>query len=185
MRDGSEKSIPPKILKEEGTEMPEGKSCVPVMQDVILTPSRLTASAVPQRLFLAFSVFSVVVMGSLVWCVQLESPKTACQGWCHQVPCERCSPAGLGFLLSLCPCAFLSRVAETSRCLRAASRHWPGQGRDLPQADCAERGRGSQPALLRGDTRHCGRGHGLPPRLPAPQANHAAPGAAAGEGSLA
>lgn len=36
VRDDSGKSIPPKIPKEEGTETPEGKSCVPVMWDIIL-----------------------------------------------------------------------------------------------------------------------------------------------------
>lgn len=80
VRDDSEKSIPPKIPKEEETEIPEGKSCVPVMRDTILTPSVLTARAVPQRLFLALSVFSVVVMASLVWCVQLEPRKDCLLG---------------------------------------------------------------------------------------------------------
>lgn len=53
VRDDSGKSIPPKIPKEEGTEIPEGKSCVPVMWVIIFIPSLLTASAVPQSLFLA------------------------------------------------------------------------------------------------------------------------------------
>lgn len=80
VRDDSGKSIPPKMAKEEGTEIPEGKSCVPVMWDIILVPSLLTASAVPQRLFLALSVFSVEVMSSLLWCVQLEPPKDGLPG---------------------------------------------------------------------------------------------------------
>lgn len=79
VRDDSGKSIPPKILKEEGTEIPEGKSYVPMMWDIILIPSVLTASAVPQRLLLALSVFSAEV-ASLAWCVQLEPPKECLPG---------------------------------------------------------------------------------------------------------
>ncbi|NXU81126.1 DPOLL polymerase, partial [Oreotrochilus melanogaster] len=36
MRDDSGKSVPPKIPKEEEREIPEGKSCMPVMQNIIL-----------------------------------------------------------------------------------------------------------------------------------------------------
>lgn len=79
VRDDLGKNIPLKIPKEEGTEIPEGKSCVLVMWDIILIPSMLTASAVPQRLFLPLSVFSVEV-ASLVWCFQLEPPKDCLPG---------------------------------------------------------------------------------------------------------
>lgn len=86
MRDDSGKSIPPKIPKEEGAEIPEGKSRVPVMQDIILTPTMLAASAVPPRFFLALSVFSVEVMASLVWCVQLEPCKDCLPGLVPSIP---------------------------------------------------------------------------------------------------
>lgn len=38
VRDDSGKSILPKIPKEEGTEIPEGKSCVPMPWNIILLP---------------------------------------------------------------------------------------------------------------------------------------------------
>ena len=42
VRDDSGKSIPPKIPKEEGTEIPEGKSCMPMMWNG--APQRLPAT---------------------------------------------------------------------------------------------------------------------------------------------
>lgn len=38
VRDDSGKSAPPKIPKEEGTEIPEGKSCMPMMWNIIPLP---------------------------------------------------------------------------------------------------------------------------------------------------
>lgn len=76
MRDDSGKSIPPKIPKEEGTDTPEGKSRVPMIWNIILLPQLVNWRCCSSKgFFWPLSVFSVEIMASWLWYVQLVPPK--------------------------------------------------------------------------------------------------------------
>lgn len=81
--------------------------------------------------------------------------------------------------------AFISSMVGANHCLCAASRNWPGQGWDLPQADRPEWGNCLQPLFPRCDTCYSGWRHGLWPSFPASQTGQVTPGIATGEGILA
>jgi len=67
VRDDSGKSIPPKIPKEEGTEIPEGKSYVPMTWNILLLPQLVNwGCCCPKGFFWPQSVFSVEVMARLL-----------------------------------------------------------------------------------------------------------------------